>query len=55
MVVLVFTQQNKAEVFQFTDVSSWKSSDDDITSFLTSVFYVLESKRLQMIADKSDR
>ena len=53
--ILAFSHQNKAEVFQFIDVESWKCSDDDIKGFLTSVFYVLESKRLQMIADKSDR
>ena len=50
-----YHQQSKAEVFQFVDVQSWKFSDKDIEDFLTSVFYVLESKRMQMDADKSDR
>ena len=39
-------------MFQFVYVKSWKLPDSDIKDFLTSVYYVLESKRVQI--DKSD-
>nr|CAB3267231.1 trafficking protein particle complex subunit 9 [Phallusia mammillata] len=48
-------QQNKAEVYQYSDVEAWKTCDRDIKDFLTSVFYVLESKRVHIASDKSDR
>ncbi|XP_076809492.1 trafficking protein particle complex subunit 9-like [Clavelina lepadiformis] len=51
----LYLQQSKSEVFQFPDVQSWKTSDRDMKDFLTSIFYILESKRLQLAADKSDR
>nr|XP_002125742.1 trafficking protein particle complex subunit 9 [Ciona intestinalis] len=48
-------QQRNAAMLQYPDVKTWKTCDIDIEEFLTSVFYVLESKRLHIVGDKSDK
>jgi len=48
-------QQSKPGMLQYLSLQQWTSRDKDIKELLTSIFYVLESKRRQYTTDKSDK
>ena len=48
-------QQNKKGMYQYLSIEKWKDSSKDVEEFLTSLFFVLESKRRLYTTEKMDR